>query len=82
MAKKKLKWEFLTVPTIHTEKALKRQSVFPCASLICKASKTRIFQKDELVNFENDDVIKSFNDLTAKNVQTGYLCRQTKDYII
>ena len=72
--RKKLKWELLPVPTIHTEKALKRLSVFPCASIIRKASQIRLFQKDELGNFENDDIIKSFNDLTTKNAPPSYLC--------
>ena len=35
----KLKWELLFVPTIHKEKALKRPSVLPCASIIRKAPK-------------------------------------------
>ena len=35
--RKKLKWELLPVPTIHTEKALK--SVLPCASIIVKPPK-------------------------------------------
>ena len=39
-----------------------------------KAPQIRLFQKDELGNFENDDIIKSFNDLTAKNAPLGYLC--------
>ena len=39
-----------------------------------KAPQIRLFQKDELGNFENDDIIKSFNDLTAKNAPPGYLC--------
>ena len=47
-----------------------------------KAPKIRLFQKDELGNFENNDIIKSFNDLTAKDAPLGYLCHQTKDYII
>ena len=80
--RKKLKWELLPVPTIHSEKALKRPSVLPCASIICKAPKIRLFQKDELGNFENDDIIKSFNDVTSKNAPPGYLCHQTKDFII
>ena len=71
--RKKLKWELLPVPTIHTEKALKRLSVLPCASIICKASQIRLFQKDELGYFENDDIVKPFNDLTAKNAPPGYL---------
>ena len=86
MAKeKKLKWDILPVPTFYTEKALKRSSVFSCASITCKAPKIRIFQKDELVNFKNyvtANIIKSFNDLTSKNAPTGYLYHQTKDYII
>ena len=72
--RKKLKWELLPVPTIHTEKALKHLSVLPCASIIRKASQIRLFQKDELGNFENNDIIKSFNNLTAKNASPGYLC--------
>ena len=55
--RKKLKWEFLPVPTTHKEKALKHLSVLPCASIIGKAPKIRIFQKDELGNFENDDIV-------------------------
>ena len=80
--RKKLKWELLSVPTIHTEKALKHHSVLPCASIICKAPKIRLFQKDKLGNFVNDHIIKSFNNLTSKNASPGYLCHQTKDYII
>ena len=58
--RKKLKWELLPVPTIHTEKALKRPSLLPCATIrLRKAPKTRIFQNDKLGNFENDDIIKS-----------------------
>ena len=79
--RKKLKWELLHAPTIHTEKALKCPFVLPCASIIRKAPKIRLFQKDEIGNFENDDITKIFNDLTAKNASPDYLCHQTKDFL-
>ena len=79
--RKKIKWEQQPVPTIHSKEALKRPSVLPTSSSIRKAPKLRL-QKDELDIFQNDDIIASFNDLTAKNVPPGYLYHQTKDYVI
>ena len=53
--RKKLKWEMQPVPTLHTAEAMKRPSTLPNTSLPRKATKVRIYQEDELSNFQNKD---------------------------
>ena len=75
--RKKLKWEMPPVPTLHTTEAMKRPSTLPNTSLPQKAPKVRIYQKDELSNFQNKDVISCFADLCSRNAPKGYCCHKT-----
>ena len=80
--RKKLKWEIQPVPTLHTAEAMKRPSTLPNTSLPRKAPKVRIYQEDELSNFQNKDVISCFADLCSRNAPKSYCCRKTDHYII
>ena len=70
------------MPTVHSNKALKRPSTLPNVSLPRKAPKHRIYQKDELYQFQSADIIKSFDDLCSKSAPAGYQCYKTNDWII
>ena len=70
------------MPTVHSNEALKRPSTLPNVSLPRKAPKHRIYQKDELDQFQSDDIIKSFDDLCCKSAPAGYRCYKTNDWII
>ena len=54
----KLNWEMQPVPTIHTEKALKRPSTLPNAILPRKAPRKRNNQVDQINSFEDRDLIQ------------------------
>lgn len=80
--RKKLRWENQPVPTIHTDKELKRPSVLPSPGIIRKKPKIRVYQKDELGDFENVDKIKSFSDLNENCAPASYLYHKTADHVV
>ena len=80
--RKKLKWELQPVPTVHSNKALKRPSTLPIMALPRKLPKPRVFQNDKLKQFQNKDVIQSFDDLCLKTAPAGYQCRKTNNFLI
>ena len=77
-----LKWKLQPIPTIHTEKALKRPSTLPTSSYPRKSPKIRIYQQDEIGIFKAQDVITSFDDLTPMNASPGYQCYKTDVSIV
>ena len=47
--------------TVYSSQALKRPSTLPIIALLLKLPKPRVFQNNELEQFENKDVIQSFD---------------------
>ena len=61
---------------------MKRPSTLPNISLPRKAPKVRIYQQDELSNFQTKNVISCFADLCSRNAPKGYCCHRTDHYVI
>ena len=78
----KLDWKLNPIPSIHTQKALKRSSTLNNPSALRKAPKVRIFQKDELAEFNKTDVITTLNDLTEQSFLPGYIFHRLNDTVL
>ena len=81
MVQKTLNWSLNPIPTLHTQIALKRPSTLKTPSAVTKLPKIRIYQDDQLENFDKKDIIKSFSDLSEKLCPPGYSCYKTNDFI-
>ena len=78
----KLDWKLNPVPTIHSVEALKKPSVL-CSSLAPRREpKRRIFQKDQLEQFKNNDSINDFTDSSEKTCPSGFECKINDDCIV
>ena len=80
--KNALKWESHPIPTIHTEKALKRHSVVQTPAMPRKAPKIRTYQNDEMEEFSTKNAIKRFEDLKESDASSENSCHRTEDYIL
>lgn len=78
----KLDWKLNPVPTIHSVEALKKPSVLCSPSAPRREPKRRIFQKDQLEQFKNNDSINDFTDSSEKTCPSGFECKINDDCIV
>ena len=80
----RLKWTCNPIPTIHSEKALRRPSVLPtkCPQLR-NSPKIRHVQPDQLQEFLKSDAIHDFNDIdVAKHWPAGFQYKKNEISIL
>ena len=77
-----LDWKLNPIPTLHTDKALKKPSLLPTMSVPRKTPKLRVYQEDQLGDFNSIYLVRSFEELCKKDCLTGFNRMVHQDAII
>ena len=77
-----LDWKLNPIPTLHTDMALKKPSLLPTLSVPRKTPKLRVYQEDELCEFNSMYAIRSFEELCKKDCLTGFSRMMHQDAIV
>ena len=78
----KLNWKLSPIPSIHSDKALKRPSTLQTPSVPRKAPNLRVFQENDLALLNKTDLITSFDDLTENRSPPGYTYHKSNDIVL
>ena len=77
-----LDWKLNPIPTLHTDMALKNPSLLPTMSVPRKTPKLRVYQEDQLSDFNSIYLVRSFEELYKKDCLTGFNRMVHQDAII
>ena len=77
-----MNWKLSLIPSVHSDKALKRPSSLQTPSVPRKAPKLRVFQEDELALFNKTDLITSFDNLAENRSPPGYTYHKSNDVVL
>ena len=73
----KLHWKLNPIPTVHAAKGLQQESSLQSPTTSRKPPTSRIYQPDKLLHFNEQDKIRSLNEVTEKHCPPGtYIIKQ------